>query len=108
MAGVSVQPTLRADSFASFIANLLHRQSQQDVLAHYLRELNPASIVKTDFGFALIDCQLVWGVAVRSRTVVKIEIRVDRAANRLKTTVAIGFDFHMHLPVDSNLTESVA
>jgi hypothetical protein len=106
-AGVPVQPTLRADSFTSFIADLLHRQGQQDILAHYLRELNPASIVKTDLSFPFVDRQLVWSVAVRSRTVEKIEIRVDRAANKLKTTVAIGFDFHVNSAADSNLAERV-
>src|SRR6266566_2801002 len=87
---IAIGPANRTDSLATFAANPLHRQLQQDLLLDDVGKLETQSLIEPDFGFSLVDLNLVrfqfgW------RTVKQIESLIQRVQGGGQATVAVCF-----------------
>ena len=84
---VAVRAAHRADAFAVLAAHPLHRELQQQLLPHYVFQLEAGQLVKSHLRLALVDRHFLARLPPRSTGG-----RTDRTARRSETTPGRGSD----------------
>ena len=105
--GIPVHAAPRADSRTVIAANLVHGQRKQDVLAEYVFQLHPASLVKPDLAFALVDGYVVWKWSLRSGPVEQIERSADGIRHGFQAPVTLHLEVDMHVTPHSNFPQRI-
>ena len=104
---IAVCAANRADSFAGFAANPLHRELQQHLLPQYIFQLEAGQLIKSHFGLAFVDGDFFFSGVAFERPVKQIEWRVDVKRRAAETTVALGFEIGLDAALNTNLAARV-
>src|SRR3977135_2715260 len=105
---IAVLAADRTDSAATLRADRMHGHRQNDVLPKDIIELQPAAVIKADFGFPLMQLHLFGRPARRYlRAIKQVQFGVDRELRRFKATAAIGFHSDAQVAANADLAERV-
>src|SRR5262249_26859668 len=89
---IAVGAAYRTDPFASFAADSLHRQSQQDLLLDHIGQLEAQTFIKPDFSLTLVNLYLVRLRVVERRTIKQVVTGFQRKRRQSQAAVAIRFE----------------